>query len=286
MVQKEWEILIVDDEPDMFAVSKLALRTATVYGIPLKLHFCASKAEAVELLDTKGDFAPTLAVGIIDVVMETETAGLDLCKFIREERGNQVTQLFIRTGQPGTAPERDVVDRYDINGYFTKGDATEDKLYSMIKSGVRQYYWSVFAPGVITTMRTVTSCLGSRSAISSTLQKLLDAAFYERSGESVASYTNVNYTYIFGDEVAAGAGWSPQEALAVRDRLDQRVGVPLGTFGKYVLENRELLIKVSPGQGIGEAWVVATVTFDIPQFVPTVLGEALASHAAIWHASS
>src|SRR5262249_60859022 len=62
---------------------------------------------------------------------------------LREEHKNRVTQLFVRTGQPGMAPERTVLDRYDINGYFTKVEATEDKLYSLVKSGVRQYLWNV-----------------------------------------------------------------------------------------------------------------------------------------------
>src|SRR5262245_41124502 len=101
MFQKEWEVLIVDDEPDILAVSKLAARHIKVYGIPLQLHLCQSKAEAIELFNKKADLLPSLAVAIIDVVMETDQAGLELCHFIREERKNPLCQLFIRTGQPG-----------------------------------------------------------------------------------------------------------------------------------------------------------------------------------------
>ncbi|MBX3170018.1 MAG: response regulator receiver protein [Candidatus Eremiobacteraeota bacterium] len=287
MFQTEWEILIVDDEPDVFAVSRLALKNVKVYGVPLKLHYCASRTEAVDLISTKSDYAPALAVALIDVVMETDTAGLDLCRFIREERGNPFTQLFIRTGQPGTAPEREVIDRYEINGYFTKAEATEDKLYSMIKSGVRQYYWSILTKGVLFTMRNVTSALGSRPAIAAILQKLLDEAVHERSGEAVATYANVNFSYILENQVVASAGWSQSEALAARDRLDQQAGLPLSPSGKYVIdENKQLLVKVSPGQGIGHAYIVATLTFQVPEFIPAVLAEALASHATVWHASA
>ena len=80
-----------------------------------------------------------MAVAFIDVVMETDTAGLELCQFIRETQRNRVTTLYIRTGQPGVAPERSVIDRYDISGYFTKVELTEDKLYSLVKAGARQY---------------------------------------------------------------------------------------------------------------------------------------------------
>lgn len=287
MFQTEWEVLIVDDEPDVFTVSRLALKNVKVYGVPLRLHYCASGAEAAALISGKSDYAPALAVALIDVVMETDTAGLELCRFIREERGNPFTQLFIRTGQPGTAPERDVIDRYEINGYFTKAEATEDKLYSMIKSGVRQYYWSILTKGVLYTMRNVTSALGSRAAIAAILQRLLDEAVHERSGEAVATYANVNFSYIFDNQVVAGTGWSGPEALAVRDRLDQQEGLPLVPSGKYVIdENRHLLVKVSPGQGVRDACIVATLTFQVPEFIPAVLAEALASHATIWHASA
>lgn len=288
MFQKEWEILIVDDEPDVFAISRLALKNVKVYGVPLKLHHCASRAEAVELVSNKGQYAPALAVALIDVVMETDTAGLELCRFIREEQANQFTQLFVRTGQPGTAPEREVIDRYEINGYFTKAEATEDKLYTMIKSGVRQYYWSILTKGVLYTMRNVTSALGSRTAIQAILQRLLDEALHERSGQAVATYSNVNFSYIFEDQVVAGAGWSPAEALAACRRLDQLAGLPIsGLSGKYVIdESQHLLVKVSPGQGIGDACIVATLSFQVPEFIPAVLAEALTSHATVWHASA
>ena len=85
MFQKEWEVLIVDDDPDVLAVSRLALRGVKVWGVPLKLHCCASMAEAIALCNTKADFLPSLAVALVDVVMETDSAGLDLCRYVREE---------------------------------------------------------------------------------------------------------------------------------------------------------------------------------------------------------
>jgi CheY-like chemotaxis protein len=141
MFMKHWNVLVVDDEPDVLAVSRLAMRDIEVDGTPIRLHTAASKREAIALLDTTlaTGSGPSLAVAFIDVVMETEQAGLELCQYIRETQRNSLTQLYIRTGQPGVAPERSVIDRYDINGYFTKAETTEDKLYSLVKAGVRQY---------------------------------------------------------------------------------------------------------------------------------------------------
>src|ERR671926_113100 len=117
MFTKEWPILIVDDDPDVLAISELALRNVTVDGAALKIHRASSKAEAIGLLDSQlaSQSGTTLAVALIDVVMETDDAGLQLCDYIRSTLKNRATQLYIRTGQPGVAPERAVIDRHDIN---------------------------------------------------------------------------------------------------------------------------------------------------------------------------
>jgi CheY-like chemotaxis protein len=145
----EWNILVVDDEPDVLAVTKLALRDVTVYGLPVKIHTASSKAEAIELLNgpltLQGSTEPIVAVALVDVVMENDQAGLELCEYIRNEAEGHSVQLFIRTGQPGIAPERKVIDDYDISGYFTKVELSEQKLYTLVKSGVRQWFTSWYA---------------------------------------------------------------------------------------------------------------------------------------------
>jgi len=278
MFQKEWEVLIVDDDPDVLAVSKLALRGVTVWGVPLKLHTCTSMAEAIALCNTKADLLPSLAVALVDVVMETDSAGLDFCRYVREERKNALTQLFIRTGQPGIAPERTVIDRYDINGYFTKAEATEDKLYSMIKSGVRQYYWSAMVLGIIPMVRQVAAQIGSRAAMANAIQRHYDAAFQDRSGTQVESYANIRIASIFDGEVAA---------LAACDRLKALPGVPFGLEGdEYVIDDEhQVLIKVAARPNVAEAYLVATPTFRMPEFVPEVLYNAQATMASIWRFS-
>src|SRR4051812_4427329 len=147
MLQKEWPVLIVDDEPDVLAVTRLALKDVEVDGAPLKLYTARSASEARQLLTGSPGppSGPYFAVALIDVVMDTPTAGLDLCAFVRNNLKNKTTQLYIRTGQAGLAPERAVIDRYDVNGYFTKVELTEDKLYSLLKSGVRQNEYLVTA---------------------------------------------------------------------------------------------------------------------------------------------
>jgi CheY-like chemotaxis protein len=141
----EWSVLVVDDEPDVLSVTKLALKDIKVYRLPIKIYTAHSQAEAIEVMSQPpfvmaGQSEGSLAVAFIDVVMESPRAGLELCEYIRRTLGNRSAQLFIRTGQPGVAPERAVVDEYDISGYFTKVEMTEQKLYTLVKSGVRQWF--------------------------------------------------------------------------------------------------------------------------------------------------
>jgi CheY-like chemotaxis protein len=149
MFLTEWNVLVVDDESDVLAVTRLALRDVKVYGLPVRIHTASSKLDAIELLNgpltLPGSSQPIVAVALVDVVMESDHAGLELCKYIREEVGGHSVQLYIRTGQPGVAPERAVVDDYDISGYFTKLELSAQKLYTLVKSGVRQWFTSWYA---------------------------------------------------------------------------------------------------------------------------------------------
>ena len=68
-----------------------------------------------------------ISVGLIDVVMESNHAGLDLIKYIRQDIGNHDIRLILRTGQPGEAPEEAVIRDYDINDYKNKTELTAVK---------------------------------------------------------------------------------------------------------------------------------------------------------------
>jgi len=284
---KEWEILLVDDDPDVLAVSQLAMRSFTVYGIPLKIHTATSKAEAIELLNTKQELMPTLAVAFIDVVMETDEAGLELCQYIREVLKNRIVQLFVRTGQPGVAPERAVIDRYDINGYFSKVETTEDKLYSLTKSGVRQYYWTVTAISHLALTRFLASAVGSRAALTGLIQQVLDGAFVERDGTPNQSLVDICIGLIFGDELVASVGLDKQSAMAMRDKLDSESGVQLSPAGdKYFVDDRHMLIKVAEQPDVSPAYLVAQTRFRQPDFYVETTYNSLALEAALWSKAS
>lgn len=130
-----WKILIVDDEPEVHAVTKLALSDFSFLGRGLEFHSAFSGEEARELATQH----PDAAIVLLDVVMESDDAGLHVAKFIRDELGNRFTRIILRTGQPGQAPERTVIVNYDINDYKSKTELTAQKLFTAVMSSLRSY---------------------------------------------------------------------------------------------------------------------------------------------------
>lgn len=130
-----WKVMIVDDEETIHTVTKLALRDFILHGRPLEFIHAYSGRESVELMRQHDDIAMIL----MDVVMESEHAGLDAVRQIREELGNHFVRIVLRTGQPGQAPEREVVSDYDINDYKEKTELTATKLYTLMHTGLSLY---------------------------------------------------------------------------------------------------------------------------------------------------
>lgn len=130
-----WRLLIVDDEPDVHTVTRYALRSVNFQDRPIEFLSAHSAAEGLQLLKSETDIACVL----LDVVMETETAGLDLARKLRDDLDNHQIRIVLRTGQPGYAPEIDVIQQYEINDYKTKSELTQAKLITAICTAFRSY---------------------------------------------------------------------------------------------------------------------------------------------------
>jgi response regulator RpfG family c-di-GMP phosphodiesterase len=94
-----------------------------------------SGAEAKKLITEHQD----VAIVFLDVIMETEDAGLEVVRYIRDSVNNHMVRIILRTGQPGQVPERDVIIEYDINDYKTKTELTARKFFTSVVSGLRAY---------------------------------------------------------------------------------------------------------------------------------------------------
>lgn len=132
---KSWKILVIDDEQSIHDITANALKSVIIDGRRLELINAMSAAEAKEKLKEHDD----IALALVDVIMETPTAGLDLVNYIRNETKNHLIRLVIRTGQPDEVPERDIIDEYDITDYKEKTELSVDKFYTVVRSSIRQY---------------------------------------------------------------------------------------------------------------------------------------------------
>jgi CheY-like chemotaxis protein len=130
-----WRVLVADDEPDVAAVTRLSMRNMQHSGRPVELLAVTTGAKAVEAMRTD----PDIAVILLDVVMENDTAGLDACRAIRDELGNRFVRILLRTGQPGAAPERATIDDYDIDGYLPKAELSTNRLYAAVRTALKAY---------------------------------------------------------------------------------------------------------------------------------------------------
>ena len=130
-----WKVAIIDDDAAVHSGTKYALSDYQLGGQRLDLYSAFSAAEGRTLLAAH----PDMAVVLLDVVMESDGAGLDLVEYIRKDLANDTVRIILRTGQPGQAPERQVIVDYDINDYKAKTELTGDKLFTSLTAAIRSY---------------------------------------------------------------------------------------------------------------------------------------------------
>jgi signal transduction histidine kinase/DNA-binding NarL/FixJ family response regulator len=130
-----WKVAVIDDDPAVHEGTRFALYDYNLNGQGIEIISAQSAAEGRELMQAH----PNIAVILLDVVMETDDAGLQLVDYIRNALKNETVRIILRTGQPGQAPERRVIVDYDINDYKAKTELTADKLFTALTAALRGY---------------------------------------------------------------------------------------------------------------------------------------------------
>jgi len=128
-------LLVVDDDEAVLQVTRLVLSRFRYKSRSLEILEASSAAQAKATLALR----PDIAVILLDVVMESDDAGLRLVEHIRHELNNHHVRILLRTGQAGYAPERQVVQDYDINDYLVKSDATQSRLFLSLTAAIRSF---------------------------------------------------------------------------------------------------------------------------------------------------
>jgi signal transduction histidine kinase/DNA-binding response OmpR family regulator len=132
---RKWKVAVIDDDHAVHEGTRFALSDYNLNGQGLEILSAYSAAEGRALMRAHPDIAAVL----LDVIMETDAAGLDLVEYIRNEVKNETVRIILRTGQPGQAPERRVIVHYDINDYKAKTELTADKLFTSLTAALRSY---------------------------------------------------------------------------------------------------------------------------------------------------
>src|SRR3954465_607020 len=132
---RKWKIAVIDDDHAVHEGTRFALSDYSLNGRGLEIVSAHSAAEGRALMRDHQDIAAVL----LDVIMETDAAGLELVDYIRNELKNETVRIILRTGQPGQAPERRVIVDYDINDYKAKTELTADKLFTTLTAALRSH---------------------------------------------------------------------------------------------------------------------------------------------------
>lgn len=137
VLTKRWNVLIVDDDKDVHQITKLSLRNFVLDGGIINFTSVFSGIEAMKYLEETED--QNIAIILLDVVMETNIAGLTVAEFVRKKLNNHFTRIILRTGEPGNIPTEDVVLKYDINDYKAKAELTYSQLFVTMVTSLRAY---------------------------------------------------------------------------------------------------------------------------------------------------
>ena len=130
-----WIILIVDDEESIHENLKFTLRRMVHANKEIVLLHAYSAKEAKKIIAEN----PTIAVIVLDVMMERDDAGLSFVQFLRDEANNKDTRVLLYTGQPTIAPKREVAEKYIIDGYLDKNSTDNNDCYVAVRLALKSY---------------------------------------------------------------------------------------------------------------------------------------------------
>lgn len=130
-----WKVLVIDDEPDVIEITAMVFDGISFEGLPVEVLRADSGRAGMAMFDRH----PDIAVAYIDVVMETERAGLDVVEHVRKRLGNRLSRLVLRTGNPGLAAREEIVRHLDIDDYRDKTELTAERLETSLITSLRTF---------------------------------------------------------------------------------------------------------------------------------------------------
>jgi response regulator RpfG family c-di-GMP phosphodiesterase len=232
-----WKIAIIDDESGVHDVTILTLKRFNFERRGVTFLSAHSGEEGLALFKAH----PDIALAFVDVVMETDDAGLKLIDKIRNELNNHSTRLILRTGQPGQAPEEDVIRQYDINDYKAKTELSSLKLKSCVYTAIRSYRdittIEKSKQGMEDVLRSSSSVLESQSLSqfgSAVLKQLLTLLNLNSS----VLYLSTQHTDLYGDTKMTVLGASGDLLSLCTPGISAEIPKPIAEEVKKVLQSQ------------------------------------------------
>lgn len=226
-----WKVMVIDDDESIHTLSSMVLQQFSFMGYGLEVIHGYSGEEARQLLKQH----PDTAVMLLDVVMENDQAGLEVVDYVREALGNKRIQIILRTGQPGMAPEEEIVQNYEINDYKDKSELTAQKLYTALITSLRAFRDMTEIQAFIA---------NSEQLESTTAQGLLNHDL--DAGQTAASITSLLHQY-------ASSGLLKEKFMEIVDHSSTVLYLK-DCEGRYLLINNEFetLFNVNADDTIGK----------------------------------
>lgn len=129
-----WQVLLVDDEPDMHAITTLTLDGLRWGGRSVEFQ-SAYTIDGAKALLRDGDFALML----VDVQIEHVDAAELLIHYVRQDLGDQAIRMIVRSGTPDYNPPWMQDPALDVTGFVDKSLGTVDRLRSTVVEALMDY---------------------------------------------------------------------------------------------------------------------------------------------------
>ena len=133
--RKSCKVLSVEDDADYQMALMNSLSGLNYDDKDVEFLTVSSASEAAVVIAEN----PDISVIFLDVVMESDRAGLGLIGTIREVIGNNLVRIVLLTGQPGIMPPESIIKEYDIDDYWNKAELTQAHLQTIVLSNIRTW---------------------------------------------------------------------------------------------------------------------------------------------------
>jgi response regulator RpfG family c-di-GMP phosphodiesterase len=222
-----YKILIADDDEEVHKISTLMLKDFEFEGRKIEILHAYSGQETIEICKRNSD----IAILFLDVVMEKNHSGLHVIKVLREDLKYNLIRIILRTGQPGQAPEDEVIRKYDINDYRLKTELTLKRFNTTLYTALRNYRDLINIENHRLGLQKIieaSSRLFKRNSFNEFLMSILDELSNFQKGNNSMVYAREDLSYISNGFVSI--------ERENKHRIFAATGKYVGFVGKEVVE--------------------------------------------------